>query len=80
MKWFLHATIQLHIGKVRQHVHKQGGGVCETIISIQRKKDIYEMAKNVDDIKESKFVDLSLKRKNIVIGITHRPPSDKFDT
>ena len=35
---------------------------------INTKKDthIYEMAKNVDDIKESKFVDLSLKRKNIV--------------
>ena len=52
--------------------------VCEKN-NINTQKNIYYLAINVDDITELKFIELSVKRNNIVIGITHRPPSDKFE-
>ena len=64
-------------GKVRQH--KQGGGVGLYVNQSDKYKERNDLALNVEDIKESTFIELSVKPDDIIIGIIYRPPNDKFE-
>ena len=58
---------------------EQGGGVALYVKQSYHHNDRNDIAINVNDIIESAFIELSVKPKNIIIGIIYRPPNDKFE-
>jgi hypothetical protein len=59
---------------------KKGGGVGLYVLKQLEFKSRNELDKNIEDIIETKFIEIMNKNgKNIIIGVVYRPPSGNFD-
>ena len=60
---------------------KKGGGVGLYISKQLEFKSRNELDKNIEDIIETKFIEIMNKNgKNIIIGVVYSPPSGNFDS
>ena len=60
---------------------KKGGGVGLYVSKQLEFKSRNELDKNIEDIIETKFIEIMNKNgKNIIIGVVYRPPSGNFDS
>ena len=61
--------------------NKRGGGVGLYISKQLKFKSRNDLDKNVEDIIETKFIEIiNDNGKNIIIGVIYRPPNNNFDT